>query len=219
MARFRRIEVILKIEQTQLVPVFYNADVEICKNVLKACYQGGIRVFEFTNRGDFAHEIFGELVRFATKNCPEMMLGAGTVMDTGTAALYMQLGADFIVSPVLNQEVFKVCNRRKVLHIPGCATLSEVSQAEEYGAEIVKIFPGDVLTPKFIKGLKGPMPWSSLMVTGGVEATPENINTWLKSGVTAVGLGSQLFSKEILEKGDFQAIGNRIKILMKDLIT
>jgi 2-dehydro-3-deoxyphosphogluconate aldolase / (4S)-4-hydroxy-2-oxoglutarate aldolase len=216
-ARFRRIEVILKIEQTRLVPVFYNADVEICKNVLKACYQGGIRVFEFTNRGDFAHEIFRELVRFATQNCPEMMLGAGTVMDTGTAALYMQLGADFIVSPVLNPEVFKVCNRRKVLHIPGCATLSEVSQAEEYGAEIVKIFPGDVLTPRFIKGLKGPMPWSSLMVTGGVEATHESITGWLKSGVTAVGLGSQLFSKDVLEKGDFQTLETTIRDLMEDL--
>lgn len=156
--------------ETGMVPVFYHSDLETSKQVLKACYEGGVRVFEFTNRGDFAHEIFGDLNKWAAKECPEMILGIGSVVDAGTASLFLQLGANFVVGPLLNPDIFKVCNRRQVAYIPGCGSVSEVGYAQELGAEVVKIFPaGDVGGPSFVKNLKAPMPWSNIMVTGGVE--------------------------------------------------
>jgi 2-dehydro-3-deoxyphosphogluconate aldolase / (4S)-4-hydroxy-2-oxoglutarate aldolase len=211
----KRHEIINLLEKTRLVPVFYHADYEVVSEVLRACYAGGIRAFEFTNRGALAHEVFRELKIFAQKNCPEMALGIGTIVDAGTASLFIQLGADFVVSPILNQEIFKVCNRRKILHIPGCATLSEISQAEEWGADIVKVFPGDVLKPNFVKALKAPMPWTSVMVTGGVEPTKENLETWFSAGATCVGLGSQLFKKELLENQNYSELTQKIKELMQ----
>lgn len=195
-----------------MVPVFYHADPEICKEVISASYRAGVRVFEFTNRGDFAHETFAELVKHARVNCPQMMMGAGSVVDAPTAALYIQLGADFIVSPVLNPEVAKVCNRRKILWSPGCATLSEISLAEELGAEIVKVFPAkQVGGPEFVAAVKGPCPWSSIMPTGGVEPTEENLRAWFKAGVHCVGMGSQLVSKELVASGDFQQLEQLIR--------
>jgi 2-dehydro-3-deoxyphosphogluconate aldolase/(4S)-4-hydroxy-2-oxoglutarate aldolase len=215
MSRFTRIEVVQKIAQTGVVPVFFHEDVEICKGVLEACYQGGIRVFEFTNRGDFAHEIFGELNKFAAARYTDMTLGAGTIFDAGTAALYMQLGASFIVSPVLKEEVAFTCNRRKVAYVPGCATMNEISRAEELGAEMVKIFPGNVVGPEFIKSLKGPMPWTSVIVTGGVEPEEQSLTTWFKAGVKAVGIGSQLFPKEVLASKDFDTITGKISTVIE----
>jgi 2-dehydro-3-deoxyphosphogluconate aldolase/(4S)-4-hydroxy-2-oxoglutarate aldolase len=209
MSRFTRIEVIQKIVETGVVPVFFHEDVEICKGVLEACYQGGIRVFEFTNRGDFAHEIFGELNKFAAARYTDMILGAGTIFDAGTASMYMQLGASFVVSPVLKEEVAFTCNRRKVAYVPGCATMNEISRAEELGAEMVKIFPGSVVGPEFVKSLKGPMPWTSVIVTGGVEPEEESLTTWFKAGVKAVGIGSQLFPKEVLASKDFNSIASK----------
>jgi 2-dehydro-3-deoxyphosphogluconate aldolase/(4S)-4-hydroxy-2-oxoglutarate aldolase len=215
MAHFKRTQVLQIIENTGLVPVFYHADADVCRGVLEACYRGGIRAFEFTNRGDFAHETFGQLVRHVRQSLPEMAIGVGTVMEPGTASLYMQLGADFVISPVLNADIFKVCNRRKVLHVPGCATLSEISQAEEYGADVVKVFPGDVLKPAFVKALKAPMPWTNVMVTGGVEPTRESLEAWFGAGVTAVGLGSQLFRKEWLQNREFGLIEAKVREVME----
>lgn len=206
MARFSRIEVSLKMKETGIVPVFYNPDVEVCKNVLRACYEGGIRVFEFTNRGDFAHEVFGKLVKFAAEELPELILGIGSVIDAPTTALYIQNGANFIVSPVLNPEMAKVCNRRKIAWSPGCGTLTEISQAEELGAEVVKIFPGtEVGGPSFVKAVRGPFPWTSIMPTGGVSPTEENLKKWFDAGVHCVGMGSKLFVKN--EKGEFDYPG------------
>lgn len=189
-----------------MVPVFYHADLEVCKQVLKACYDGGVRVFEFTNRGDFAHETFAELVKYANKNLPGMIMGAGTLYDAATTALYIQLGANFIVSPVVKEDIAKTCNRRKILWAPGCATLTEINQAEELGAEIVKLFPGFVLGPAFVAAAKGPSPWSSIMPTGGVEPTRESLTEWFKAGVTCVGIGSQLFPKSVIASGDYSKI-------------
>ena len=170
MARFTRIEVALKMAETGMVPVFYHKDAEVCKQVAKACYEGGVRVFEFTNRGDYAHEVFATLSKWAAGELPELILGVGSIVDAPTTALYIQSGANFIVSPLLNPEMAKVCNRRKIAWSPGCGTLSEISQAEELGAEIVKIFPGtSVGGPDFVKTVKGPCPWTSIMPTGGVE--------------------------------------------------
>ncbi len=194
-------------EDTGIVPVFYHADAEVAKQVIKACYEGGIRAFEFTNRGDFAHEVFAELVKWADKECPEMILGIGSIVDAPTAALYIQLGANFVVGPLLNPDIFKVCNRRQIGYSPGCATTSEINLAQELGAEIVKVFPGgNVGGPSFVKNIKGPMPWSKIMVTGGVEPTEESLSAWFKAGAVCVGMGSNLFPKEVLQNGEWQKI-------------
>lgn len=207
MAKFSRLQVYQTMADTGIVPVFYHADAEMAKKVLKACYEGGVRVFEFTNRGDFAHEVFIHLVKWADKECPEMILGIGSIVDAPTAALYIQSGANFIVGPLLNPDIFKICNRRLIAYSPGCATTSEVGLAQELGAEIVKIFPGgNVGGPSFVKNIKGPMPWSKIMVTGGVEPTEENLSAWFRAGVTCVGMGSNLFPKEVLKKGEWHKI-------------
>lgn len=207
MARFSRIEVYNAILETGIVPVFYNPDVEIAKQVISACYEGGIRVFEFTNRGDFAHEVFAELSKWSKDACPEMILGIGSIVDAPTASLYLQLGANFVVGPLLNPDVFKVCNRRQVAYSPGCATTTEIGMAQELGAEIVKIFPGgDVGGPSFVKNIKGPMPWSKIMVTGGVAPTEENLTKWFEACVDAVGIGSNLFPKEVIQNKEWNKI-------------
>ncbi|MEM7485359.1 MAG: bifunctional 4-hydroxy-2-oxoglutarate aldolase/2-dehydro-3-deoxy-phosphogluconate aldolase [Bacteroidota bacterium] len=212
MARFSRIEVAVKMKETGLVPVFYHNDFETCKNVVKASYDGGVRVFEFTNRGDYAHEVFGELNKWAAKAVPEMILGIGSVIDTGTTSLYLQLGSNFVVSPILNPEMARICNRRKVAWSPGCGSLTEISYAEELGAEVVKIFPGmQVGGPDFIKAIKGPSPWSSIMPTGGVKPTQENLEAWFKAGAHCVGMGSQLFKKELINSGTFDKITSEVK--------
>lgn len=212
MARFSRIQVALEMEKSGMIPVFFHRDIEICKQVLKACYAGGVRVFEFTNRGDFAHEVFGELNKWVAQELPEMILGIGSVIDPATTALYLQLGANFIVSPILNPEMAKVCNRRKVLWSPGCGTLSEINYAEELGAEICKIFPGSsVGGPSFVKNVKGPCPWTKLMPTGGVEPTEKNLGDWFGAGVTCVGMGSQLITKDIIAEGNYDALTEKVK--------
>ncbi len=212
MAQHSRIKVSTTMYETGIVPVFYNADIEICKKVAKACYDGGVRVFEFTNRGDFAHEVFTELIKYAIKELPELILGIGSVIDAPTAALYMQLGANFIVSPVLKEEMAVVCNRRKVLWSPGCGSLTEISKAEELGAEVVKIFPGtQVGGPGFVKAIKGPNPWTSIMPTGGVTPTEENLTGWFQAGVHCVGMGSQLITKDIIASDDYASLTKKVK--------
>ena len=192
--------------ETGLVPVFYHADADTAKQVLKACYEGGIRAFEFTNRGDFAHEVFGELVKYAAKECPDMILGAGSIVEPAAASLYIQLGANFIVGPLFNPEVAKVCNRRLVPYTPGCGSVSEVGFAQECGCDLCKVFPGDVLSPKFVKGLKAPMPWSMLMITGGVKPEEDNLRGWFQAGATCVGMGSNLFPKDVVAAKDWSKI-------------
>lgn len=199
MSRFSRIETCQVMAQTGMVPVFYHHDLEISKQVVKACYEGGVRAFEFTNRGDFAHETFAQLIKWSAKECPQMILGIGSIVDAGTASLYLQLGANFVVGPLLNPDIFKVCNRRQVAYIPGCGSVSEIGYAQELGAEVVKVFPaGNVGGPTFVKNVKAPMPWSSIMVTGGVDPTQENLTKWIEAGVTCVGMGSNLFPKEVI---------------------
>lgn len=206
MARFDKIAVLNKMAATGVVPVFYNSDAEVAKQVVKACYEGGVRAFEFTNRGDFAHEVFAEVVKYAAKECPEMAVGVGSVVDAPTAALYIQLGACFVVGPLFNADVAKVCNSRLIPYTPGCGSITEVGMAQEAGCDLCKVFPGDVLGPKFVKGLMAPMPWSKIMVTGGVEPTVENLSKWFKAGAFAVGMGSCLFPKEVVAAEDWVTI-------------
>ena len=207
MARFNKMQVLDAIVSTGMVPVYYNKDVEIAKQVVKACYEGGVRAFEFTNRGDFAHEVFAELIKFATKECPELVLGVGSIVDAGTASLYLQLGANFVVGPLFNPEIAKVCNRRLVPYTPGCGSVSEIGFAQEVGCDLCKIFhAGNVGGPSFVKNIKAPMPWSMIMATGAVEPTEENLSAWFKAGVTCVGMGSKLFPKEMIAAGNWEAI-------------
>ncbi len=216
MSRFTRIQVANTMLQTGIVPVFYHKDINVCRQVLKACYDGGIKVFEFTNRGDFAHEVFRDLNKYAAQELPEMIMGVGSVIDAGTASLYIQMGASFIVSPVLNEEMGKTCNRRKIMWCPGCGSVSEISRAEELGAEIVKIFPGSqVGGPAFVEAVKGPMPWTSIMPTGGVEPTEESLSAWFKAGAACVGMGSQLLKKSLIEKGEFSGITSTCKLVLE----
>lgn len=210
MARFTRIQVASVMEQTGFVPLFYHNDLEVCKEVLRACYNGGARLLEFTNRGDYAHEVFGELNKFAAKELPEMILGVGSVTDAASASLYMALGANFVVTPVYREDIAIVCNRRKVLWSPGCGSLTEIATAEQMGAEIIKVFPGSTLGPEFVKAIKGPCPWTSIMPTGGVSTDEENLRSWFDAGVTCVGMGSQLITKEFLSGKDYAGLEKHV---------
>jgi 2-dehydro-3-deoxyphosphogluconate aldolase/(4S)-4-hydroxy-2-oxoglutarate aldolase len=210
MARFSRLEVLNTMIRSGLVPVFYHPDVEVALQVARACAAGGSPVLEFTNRGDFAPEVFKELSRALAKEAPNVILGAGSIVDEPTAALYVAYGASFVVGPLLNPAVARFCNRRKIPYMPGCGSATEISEAEELGAEIVKVFPGDsVGGPDFVKSILGPMPWTRIMPTGGVEATQASITAWFRAGVAAVGIGSHLIRKEILEEGRWDDLSAR----------
>ena len=211
MAKFDKLAVLQKIAAAPMVPVFYHKDAEVAKKVIKACYDGGVRAFEFTNRGDFAQEVFAECVKFAAKECPEMAVGVGSVVDAPTAALYIQLGACFVVGPLFNPDIAVVCNRRLVPYCPGCMTVSEVGKAQELGCDLTKVFPGDVVGPNLVKGMLAPMPWSKIMVTGGVSPDEENLTKWFKAGVFCVGMGSKLFPKDRVEAQDWDYITNKCK--------
>jgi 2-dehydro-3-deoxyphosphogluconate aldolase/(4S)-4-hydroxy-2-oxoglutarate aldolase len=210
MAKFTRLEVAAKMAETGMVPLFYHSDIEIAKKVLKACYDGGARLLEFTSRGDFAHQIFDELNRYVLRELPDMIMGVGSVTDAAAASLYMQLGANFIVTPVLREDIAVVCNRRKVLWSAGCGSLTEIARAEELGGEIVKLFPGSTYGPGFVKAIKGPQPWTSIMPTGGVSTEEDNLRAWFDAGVTCVGMGSKLISKEVLANGDYEGLKAKV---------
>ena len=211
MAKFDKLTVISQMSSTGMVPVFYHKDIEVAKKVVKACYDGGIRVFEFTNRGDFAHEVFSEIIKYAMNECPDLAIGVGSIVDAPTAALYIQLGANFVVGPLFNPEVAKICNRRLIPYIPGCCSVTEVGVAQEAGCDVCKIFPGDVLSPKFVKGIMAPMPWTKLMITGGVEPNAENLKSWYQAGSFCVGMGSKLFPSEKIANEDWEYITNKCK--------
>ncbi len=200
-------QVLDAMQSTGMVPVFYNEDATLSKEVLRACYEGGVRAFEFTNRGDFASEVFVELIKFAKRECPEMIVGIGSIVDAPTAALYMQYGANFVVGPYLNAEVARVCNRHLVPYTPGCGSVTEIGAAQELGCDLTKVFPaGNVGGPSFVKNVKAPLPWSNIMATGAVEPTEENLTAWFRAGVMCVGMGSQLFPKEVLKNKDWTKI-------------
>jgi len=206
MARFMRLDVINKFLEIGFVPLFYNGEFETAVELINACARGGARLIEFTNRGEMAYPVFTELVKHFAKAEPSLILGVGSIIDAPTAALYLAAGANFLVGPSLNPEISRLCNRRKVLYVPGCATETEISAAEELGAEVCKIFPGDVLTPAFIKAALGPCPWHRLMPTGGVDATEASIGEWIKAGAAAVGLGSKLISPQVIKEKDYDSV-------------
>lgn len=215
MAAFTKIQVLQTIQQTGMVPVFYHSDAEVARQVLKACYEGGVRAFEFTNRGDFASEVFIDLMKFSRRECPEMILGIGSVIDAPTAALYLQYGANFVVGPYLNAEVARLCNRHLVPYTPGCGSVTEIGEAQELGCDLVKIFPaGNVGGPSFVKNIKAPLPWSMIMATGAVEPTEENLTAWMKAGTTCVGMGPKLFPKDRIAAQDWNYITEKCRFAL-----
>ena len=211
MAKFSRLEVVTKMMETGMVPLFYHSDIEVAKKTLKACYQGGARLLEFTSRGDFAYQIFDQLNKYVLAELPEMIMGVGSITDAAAASLYMQLGANFIVTPVLREDIAIVCNRRKILWSAGCGSLTEISKAEELGGEIIKLFPGSTYGPEFVKAVKGPQPWTNIMPTGGVSTEEDNLKAWFESGVACVGMGSKLISNEILANEDYKGLQKKVK--------
>lgn len=215
MAQFSRIEVVQQMKESGIVPLFYHSDSEVAKAVLKACYDGGARLMEFTNRGDFAIEIFTNLIKYALAELPGMILGVGSVTDAAAASQYMLAGANFVVTPVFREDIALVCNRRKVLWSPGCGSLTEIANAEEWGCELVKLFPGSTYGPGFVKAIKGPQPWTSIMPTGGVSTEEENLRGWFDAGVTCVGMGSKLISKEILANKDYNALETEVRSVLE----
>jgi 2-dehydro-3-deoxyphosphogluconate aldolase / (4S)-4-hydroxy-2-oxoglutarate aldolase len=215
MARNSSTVVYQRIAETPIVPLFFNSDLGIAQNVLKACYEGGIRVFEFTNRGAEAPATFAKLIDFCEKECPDLVLGIGTIYDAKQASEFIQMGADFMLQPFTTPEVGEICAKHDIPWMPGTMTLTEIRNAELLGAKIVKIFPGNVVGPGFVKAIKGPMPHSKIMVTGGVEPTQESMKTWFDAGASAVGMGSQLFPPALIAKQDYQSITNTISDLIK----
>ena len=211
MAQYTRLQVIEQMKESGMVPLFYHKDINVAKAVLKACYDGGARLMEFTSRGDFAFEIFNQLIKYAIKELPGMILGVGSVTDAAAASQYMLAGANFIVTPVFREDIAIVCNRRKVLWSPGCGSLTEIARAEEMGCELVKLFPGSTYGPGFVKAILGPQPWTSIMPSGGVSTEAENLKGWFDAGVTCVGMGSKLISKEILENESYSKLTQDVK--------
>lgn len=217
MAQYSRIEVVQTMKKIGMVPLFYHPDIVLGKEILRACYDGGSRLMEFTARGDFAFEVFSELNKFAIKELPGMIMGVGSITDAGSASMFMQMGANFIVTPSLREDIAKVCNRRKVLWSPGCGSLTEINRAEELGCELVKLFPGSTYGPDFVKAIKDPQPWTSIMPTGGVNTEKSNLQQWFDAGVLCVGMGSKLITKELLDKRDFQTLRDNVKQVLNTI--
>lgn len=211
MAKYSRIEVAKTMYETGMVPLFYHSDIALGKLALKACYHGGARLMEFTARGDFAFEVFGELNKYALKELPGMIMGVGSITDAGSASMFLQMGANFVVTPTLREDIAIVCNRRKVLWSPGCGSLTEINRAEELGCEVVKLFPGSIYGPEFVKAVLAPQPWTNIMPTGGVTTEEANLKAWFDAGVFCVGMGSQLISKQILDNKDFTQLETEVR--------
>ena len=212
MARCKRLDVLCLMKQVGMIPVFYHADFEVAKNVICACADGGARVIEFTNRGDRAINVFTQLEEYCVKNKPEAVLGVGSIVDAPTAAMYIAAGANFVVGPVLDEDVARLCNSRKIPYSPGCGSATEIHNAEKLGVEICKVFPGqEVGGPGFVKMIKGPCPWTDIMPTGGVSPTKESLTAWFDAGVACVGMGSNLITKEFLAAKDYAGITKKVK--------
>jgi len=211
MTDLQRLTVAKAITDIGLIPVFHHGDIEVAKAIVRACVDGGAHVVEYTNRGSRASDVFSELSEWRDDELPRCILGAGTIMDPETAATYINGGADYIVGPTLNHETALTCNRRKVLYIPGCQTPTEITEAERLGAEIIKLFPASVTTPKFIKAVHGPMPHTRLMPSGGVKYDRDGIAEWVEAGAVALNMGSDLIRRDLVAEGRYPEIRDRVR--------
>jgi len=212
MARFKRMEVLNKVAEIGLVPVFYIPEIETAKAVVKACHDAGAYCVEMTNRGDAAIDVFKALEDYCKKELPEMILGVGSIVDAPTAAMYIMYGVNFVVGPCIDEETAVLCNKRKIPYMPGCGSATEIHKAESLGVEVCKVFPGaEVGGPAFVKAVKGPCPWTCIMPTGGVNPTKESLTAWFEAGITAAGIGSNLITKDIIKNKDFAKLTSNIK--------
>jgi 2-dehydro-3-deoxyphosphogluconate aldolase/(4S)-4-hydroxy-2-oxoglutarate aldolase len=212
MARYKRLETLLLMKEIGVIPVFYNADFEVARDVACACADGGARVVEFTNRGDRAVDVFVKLEEHCARQRRDIVLGVGSVVDAPTAAMYIGAGASFVVGPLLDEETAFLCNSRKIPYSPGCATMTEIHRAHRLGVEICKIFPGaEVGGPAFVKNVQGPCPWTDIMPTGGVSPTKESLGAWFGAGAACVGMGSNLITKELVAARDYAGITKKVK--------
>ncbi|GAB2764102.1 bifunctional 4-hydroxy-2-oxoglutarate aldolase/2-dehydro-3-deoxy-phosphogluconate aldolase [Rhabdobacter roseus] len=210
MATIDKDKALALMHEVGLVPLFYHTDTQVAIEVLKACYRGGVRAFEFTNRGENAYDTFVELVRYAAEHLPGTAIGIGTIYDGETAQRFIDAGADFVIAPIMNPVVGAVCARAQVPWLPGISTLTEIYQAQQAGAEVVKLFPGEVVGSAFVRAIRGPMPKVKIMVTGGVQPTRESLQEWLGAGAYCVGMGSHLFPKEVLAARDYSWIEQKV---------
>lgn len=212
MAAKDRMAVLSAMMTQSIIPVFYHPDVELCIHVIQACANAGAKCVEFTNRGDFAAQVFLDVTRHFAKADPSVIMGVGSIVDAPTAGLFIANGAKFVVSPLLNADVAKVCNRRGIPYSPGCGSATEIGDAQELGVEIVKVFPGSsVGGPDFVKSVMGPMPWTRIMPTGGVEPTEESLRKWFGAGIVACGIGSNMITKKLLDAKDYQGIEDNVR--------
>lgn len=201
---------LILLNEVGIVPLFFHADVEIAKEVINAAYRGGARAFEFTNRGENAYNVFTELLAYVKESLPGLSLGIGTIYDAETAQKFIDAGTDFIVTPCFNPAVGEACLKAGIPWIPGVSTLTEIYNAQQAGAEVVKLFPGEVVGSAFVRAIRGPMPKVKIMVTGGVQPTKESINEWFGAGAYAVGLGSNLFPKDVVAQGNYPWIEQKV---------
>ncbi|MDO9337255.1 MAG: bifunctional 4-hydroxy-2-oxoglutarate aldolase/2-dehydro-3-deoxy-phosphogluconate aldolase [Caulobacter sp.] len=207
-----RMSVLTGMMQQGVIPVFYHPDPEVCVHVIQACANAGAPCIEFTNRGDFAAHVFLDVARHFARVDPRVVMGVGSVVDAPTAGIYIANGAKFVVGPVLNADVAKVCNRRMIPYSPGCGSASEISYAQELGCEIVKVFPGtQVGGPEFVKAVLGPMPWTRIMPTGGVDPTEDSVKAWFGAGIVAAGMGSKLITQDLLDAKDWAGIEAKVR--------
>ena len=212
MATKDRLSVLLAMLDQSVIPVFYHPDEEVCVNVIQACANGGAKCVEFTNRGDFAAHVFYEVTRYFAKADPSVIMGVGSIVDAPTAAIYIAHGAKFVVSPLTSVDTAKLCNRRGIPYSPGCGSATEIGDAQELGCEIIKVFPGSsVGGPEFVKNVMGPMPWTRIMPTGGVEPTEESLRKWFSAGIVACGIGSNMITKKLLDAKDFKGIEENVR--------
>ena len=212
MAAKDRMAVLTAMMDQSVIPVFYHPDVELCSNVIQACANGGAKCVEFTNRGDFAAQVFLDVTKHFAKADPSVIMGVGSICDAPTAGIYVAYGAKFVVGPMLNAEVARFCNRRGIPYSPGCGSATEIGDAQELGVEIVKVFPGSsVGGPDFVKSVMGPMPWTRIMPTGGVEPTDESLRKWFGAGIVACGIGSNMITKKLLDAKDYKGIEENVR--------
>lgn len=198
-------------ESSPFIPVFYYKDKDTCLNVMKSCLEAGLKIIEFTDRGEGAEENFKALLDLRDKNYPDVIVGIGSLFNSEETKNYINIGADFIVSPILDEGMAKACQEKGMLWIPGIGTTTEAYRASQLGAELIKMFPGNVLGPGFAKSVLGPMPHLRLMPTGGVKPDEENLTEWYNSGVKTVGMGSQLLDKKFINSGDYAGLTESIK--------
>ncbi|MBP8215537.1 MAG: bifunctional 4-hydroxy-2-oxoglutarate aldolase/2-dehydro-3-deoxy-phosphogluconate aldolase [Propionivibrio sp.] len=216
MAAKDRMAVLSAMMEQSVIPVFYHPDVEVCRNVIQACANAGAKCVEFTNRGDFAAPVFLELSRHFAAADPSVIMGVGSIVDAPTAGLYIAYGAKFVVSPLTSVETAKLCNRRGIPYSPGCGSATEIGDAQELGCEIIKVFPGSsVGGPEFVKSVMGPMPWTRIMPTGGVEPTEESLRKWFGAGIVACGIGSNMITKKLLDAQDYKGIEDNVRSVLQ----